>query len=586
MAGLKYPLSLVIRAVDETTRPLQQFNQRLERSAARATAPFRRLGNRLSALSSAAGLPKVVAGFKGVGDAAGALGSRVLGIGGALAGMAAVGGLAFYGIVRGAQEAGGRLKNLSTTTGFSVNAFAELEFAAKRSGVGAEEFASGMQKFNKALSESRRGVGPLAGLLEKVSPALLEQLKAAKSNEEAFTLVAKAMAKVEGPGRKAELAVAAFGKAGAGMVNALKDGPEGVEALRAEYRALVGDQTKFAAGANAFGDALDNLELSMLGLRNAGVGPLMPALTKLSEAATEFIVKNRDKLEKWATKTGDAIIKWVDGGGIDRLVDGFKDIASEVSKAVDKIGGLENALIAAGLAMAAPILSPMATLGTNLVVLGKEVLLVAYRFGTVLVGALGKAALGILGFNFAPLLAGLGAAAKAAWAFNVALLANPIGLLIGLVAVFAAVVYANWEPISGFVKDLWQTIKFYTVQAWESVSSFVSDVWDGIVSRATAAWEKLRPIIDAVKTGLGFVLAPAELAAQAGVAIEQRFFSDSPRSALGAASALPQGRPGAGGDARVTVDFTGLPRGARVTSARENTAPLELNLGYAMGDMR
>jgi hypothetical protein len=30
------------------------------------------------------------------------------------------------------------------------------------------------------------------------------------------------------------------------------------------------------------------------------------------------------------------------------------------------------------------------------------------------------------------------------------------------------------------------------------------------------------------------------------------------------------------------VDFANLPRGARVTAARENTAPLDLNLGYSM----
>lgn len=573
--ALKYPLSLVIRAVDRVTGPLDQINKRLEGSAGKLTAPFRRLGDRVAALSRATGLPKVVDGFKGVGAAAGALGSKVLGIGAALAGMGLAGGVALLGIVRSAQEAGGRLKNMSERTGLSVDAFAELEFAAKRAGVENEAFAAGMEHFNKALSEARRGTGPLAGLLGKVGVRLQTQLKGAKSNEEAFDLLAKAMGKIQNPGRRAELAAAAFGKAGVGMVLALKDGPEGIASVREEFRKLVGSQAEFAARSQELGDAFDNLELSMLGLRNAAAGALMPALTALSEAATKLITDNRDKIQKWAEETGAAIKKWVDDGGLQNLIDGLKALADRGGKLIDKLGGLETVLGAVGVAMAAPILGPAVTLGVSLVGLGKEIVLLSFRFGTLLVGALGRAALGLLAFNFGPMLTGFASAAKAVWAFNVALFANPIGLLVGLVVLLAGVVYANWTPLFGFFKDLWQTIKFNAVEAWNAISGVVSDVWGGIVDSATRAWEKIKPVIDAVRTGLGILASPSELISLGATEIQHRFYGEP----VNAQRALPA--PG-GGEARVTVDFTGLPRGATVTPARGNSAPLDLNLGYAM----
>jgi hypothetical protein len=553
------------------------------------SAPFRRIGDRLSALSAATGLPKIIAGFGRVGDAAGALGTKVLGIGALFGGMAVAGGVALYGILRGAQEAGGRLKNLSTITGLSVNAFAELEFAAKRSGVENEAFAAGMQSFNKGLSQAKRGVGPLAELLKKVGPVYLHQLKAVKSNEEGFELLAKAMGQIKDPGKRAELAAAAFGKAGAGMVNVLKDGPAGVEALRAEFRKLAGDQSGFADGANELGDALDNMELAAGGLRNVLAGALFPAVTKVATAVTEFLVKNRDGLQKWAEKTGAAIEKWVDGGGVERLVNGLQSVARDVSRVVDKLGGLEGIAKLAAAAMGVYLAGSTAHLVLALGGLGKELALLVVRLGAPLLGALGRAGLAILSFNFGPLLAGLASGARAVWAFNAALLANPIGLVvvaIGLLAAAAYLIYKNWTPISGFFKDLWQTISFHTVEAWNTISGVVADVWNGIVDRVMAAWEKIKPVIEAIKTGFRFLASPTELISFGVNQVQQRFFNESPAASFGAAGAVPGPLAGQGTETRVVVDFNGLPRGARVTQDRGNTAPLDLNLGYAMGSTR
>lgn len=584
--ALKYPLSLVIRAVDRVTGPLEQINKRLERSAGKLTAPFRRLGDRVSALSRASGLPRVVEGFRGVGVAAGALGEKVLGVGkalGAMVGGALFGGLGLYALMRSAQEAGGRLKNLSEQTGFSVDSFAELEFAAKRSGVENEAFAAGMAHFNRSLSQARRGAGPLAGLLDKVGVRLREQLKGAKSNEEAFDLLTKAMGRIKNPGRRAELAAAAFGKAGAGMVLALKDGPAGIAAVREEFRKLVGSQAEFAARSQAFGDALDNLELSMLGLRNAAVGALMPALTKLAVVVTEFITRNRDKLREWAERTGAAIERWVNGGGVERLAEGAGRLAESIGRLVDRLGGVEGVAkltaVAVGVSVAGAVWGLVSSLGSAVWALGGF----AARLGAVQLGSWALGWVKYLWMMRASIMAGLipslTAAGGAIKAFTLSLVASPLLPVIaavGLLAAAAYLIYKNWIPISGFFVDLWQTIKFHTVQAWETISGVVSDVWGGIVDSVMRAWGKIRPVFDAVKTGLKILASPSELVAFGATEIQQRFFAEP----VNAQRALPA--PG-GGEARVTVDFANLPRGATVTPARGNSAPLDLNLGFAMG---
>jgi hypothetical protein len=601
--GAKFPLSLVIRAVDGVTKPLEAINAKLEKTGARVAGPFSLLSTRVRALGAAAGVPAIASSLGRTGEAAGALGSKLAGLGTLFAGVftgATLGGLGLVALVRSAEAAGSRLNDMSTRTGLTVQQFAELEFAAKKAGVGGDEFAGGMEKLNRALSEARRGTGPLFASLKKDGgTAFLVQLKGAKSNEEAFGLLAKAMRDLKDPGKQAVLAVAAFGRGGAGMVNVLKDGPEGVAKLRTEFARLAGDQTKFAKNSDALGDSFDALEVSLLGVRNVAAGALMPALTSLTSAVTDFVVKNRDGIQRWAERTGAAIQGWIDGGGVDRLVTGLGKLADTVSGLLARVGGLENALGIVAAAMLGPSLLAAAKLGLEFAGLGKQVVLLGVRFGTLLVGALGKAALALLAFNYAPLVAGFSAAATAAWGFTAALLANPIvqvGLAVVAFAGLVYLIYKNWTPIKGFFLDLWQSITFYFGQgwawlsekgavawggivsgftsAWDGVTGFFSGLWDGIIGIFRGAWDTIRPIVDGV---LGAVQMIPGLGGSDGIVSETRTMLGS-RAPMGAATALPA--PASGGAAAVRVDFANLPRGARVASTGD--APMDLNLGYSL----
>lgn len=71
--GRKYPLDVVITAVDRLTGPLTRINSTINR----VTAPTRRLSNAVSSLSQTAGLANVTAGLQGVYQAAGNVSSAI-----------------------------------------------------------------------------------------------------------------------------------------------------------------------------------------------------------------------------------------------------------------------------------------------------------------------------------------------------------------------------------------------------------------------------------------------------------------------------------------------------------------------------
>lgn len=602
MADTKFPLSLVIRAVDGVTKPLEAINARLEKSF----APFAKLGNSFGALGKAMGGPALVESFGRARDAAGNLGDKVLGLGKMFAGLA-LGSAGLLTIVRSAEEAGSRLNDMSTRTGLSVQAFAELEFAAKKAGVGGEEFAGGMEKFNKGLSEARRNTGPLAELLKKVGPVYLQQLKGAKSNEEAFTLLAKAMKALEkeegAAGKRAELAAAAFGKSGIGMINVLKDGDEPIAQLRAEFLKLAGDQTEFAKNSDALGDSFDNLETSLLGVRNVAAGALMPAITRLTEIVTGFVVTNRDGIQQWAERTGAAIQKWIDGGGVDRLVKALGDLKDTVVTVVDKVGGMENALKLVALVMAGPTLIAAGQFGIALVSLTANIVSFGARLGGLQLATWAADWVKYLwmmrGSIMSGLIPSLTAAAASVWSFTVALLANPITWIVaGIVLLAGAVylIYRNWDKIAAFFWERWDAVKkifsgFLSwvgknlswtplgmiVNNWEPVKAFFVGLWDSITAIFRGAWETISPIVDKVMSVAQFIpgLGGAVTVVNGARSL---FGGEGAAPALGAAGALP---PPRASETKVMVDFVNVPRGVRVTPTQQ--APeFELNLGLAM----
>lgn len=560
--GKNVDLKLTIKAFDKVSKPLANINSKLQR----LTVPARALGNSFRGLSMQLGLPRVGSALRGVGRSFQGVGRSVMGLGKMIAGMVAgalFGGYGLFALVKGAVTAGDTLAKISDRLGLSIDSYAQLQYAAAKASVGQEEFNASMDRFSKNLGDLKAGTGPLFTLLSKVSPAFLRQLKSAKSTEQGFYLVTKAMHRLTQASQQSSLAAAAFGRSGMKMVNLLKGGTAALDKERKEFARTAGSQKRYALESQETANTLTFLGAAFEGLRSA-TAPLQPAFRQLATTLANFIAQNRGKLAAWAEKTGKAITGWVNGGGLERLAKSFKEIAGKVGHLVDKLGGPKGLLVLFAGMKLAPLIASVASLGGAFVKLGAALAPVAIRMGALAFAPLATAA----GTFFGAISAGTPVMA----AFDAVLDANPIGAVIvaiGLLGTAAFLIYKRWKPIKAFFKGIWAELK----------SDFV------------AGWNYLKPYLEKIEafalkfTGLGSALKVFK-------AVRGWFHSGSPaapasppaRPSLGAAG-VAAGLPARGGGRNVThikVDFSNAPRGTRVTHKTNADAPVDLSMGYSL----
>ncbi|MFH9728302.1 phage tail tape measure protein [Streptomyces sp. NPDC017254] len=104
------------------------------------------------------------------------------------------------------------------------------------------------------------------------------------------------------------------------------------------------------------------------------------------------------------------------------------------------------------------------------------------------------------------LVTALGLMAAAIWIVNIAMLANPIGLVIaGIVALIAIVVVLvmKWDEVAAALVAYWEKIKADAIRVWNAIASFftaawektkedVLRVWTAITGFLAAAWDKTK----------------------------------------------------------------------------------------------
>lgn len=540
----EYPLSLVIRAVDKATAPLRALNARMRE----LTAPVRKLNNSFKALSDEAGFPRLTKSLTGVGRAVGGVGREAMALGLKLAGMATAAAYGLYRIVRGAVDAGDQLGEMAKRVGLSVDAYAQIQYAAGQADVEQEAFNGAMDQFNKRLGEAKSGGGQLLSFLNQVAPGLANQVKAAKSTEEALGLMTSAFEKVTDPGKRAALAAAAFGKSGLQMGQFLGQGTKALADQRAEFMRIAGSQEEFARLAGELDNASKRSVGALGALRNGAMTKLFPALIKLSDALTELVVKHGAKVVAFFERIGAAVSDWVDSGGVEKLATQIWGFIESVKSVVKWIGGWKVALTLVGLVMAGPLIASVVGLGSALWTLGAAILPMVWRaallLGPALAGAASAVTSFILGINVAPILAmgsAIWGAAAAVGGFMLA--AAPFIIAAAAVGAAAYAIYKNWEPLKELFSDIGQL--------WGAIKETFGNPWESIKT-AGSWWGK--------ELGIGGGAGPT----------------------LNAAAALPPAAAGAPGTAHVVVDFNNAPRGTRVAQAPGGTAALDLSVGYSM----
>ncbi|WP_315568783.1 phage tail tape measure protein [Haemophilus parahaemolyticus] len=67
-------------------------------------------------------------------------------------------------------------------------------------------------------------------------------------------------------------------------------------------------------------------------------------------------------------------------------------------------------------------------------------------------------------------------------ALKIATMTNPIGLIIGGIALGAFLIYQYWEPISAWFSEKWAAVSGIFSSAWNGISNYCSEVWANITN--------------------------------------------------------------------------------------------------------
>lgn len=414
MGNSKFPIQVVISAIDQLTAPLKKINSQIRSTV--GAKEFSALGRSLSELGKAAGIPKVAKAFGELKSATGDVASEFGGLVGKVAAFAGIAGAGLTWLVKSAADAGDTVANLAIQTGFSKKSIQELDFAAGQMGGSTEDMNEALLKFSKGLGQAQAGTGKLSSFLKEVSPKLLLQVKGAKSSEEAFGLMMNAINKVHDPARKMALAVAAFGPAGKTLIEMANSGAGALDEQRKKAQELgVVMSDDVVDSGKKFNDVWKEAEAALLGVRNMIGAQFIPVFTDLLQQFIQFVIVNKEGIAAFATSFAAA----------------FRDSLPQIKSMIQALASFFLTIDESGKVAQINMFNIKLAIGA----------LVAIMVG--------------------PLLASLVALVPAIITLGTALIATPIGWAIAGLTILAGVgllIYKNWDGIAEFFGAIGEAI--------------------------------------------------------------------------------------------------------------------------------
>jgi len=236
--------------------------------------------------------------FKKTKSSAGGLSSKLGGLKGSI--IAVAGPAALGLLIKKSLDAADRIAKIADTAGLSTDALQELSFAADLAGISTGDFETAMQAFNKRLGEARNGTGTLITILNKMNPALLENIRNVGNTEDAFDLIIDAASKTATGMDQAALLAAAFGRTvGVKMSRLVNDGTENLAKMRAEARRLgIVIEEDLLRGAESAKDSLATMGRVISSQVTSAVIALSPEIENIATSITNSL----PKLVSWVNK--------------------------------------------------------------------------------------------------------------------------------------------------------------------------------------------------------------------------------------------------------------------------------------------
>lgn len=225
----------------------------------------------------------------GIGEKAKSMRGAFLAVG--AAGAAVTGAIALS--IKSFAQAGDEIQKMALRTGLGTEALSELKFALEQSGSNIEGFEKGIRRMSSFIQDGRDGLTETTRALDSLGIAVSDF--DGMSPEAAFDTLSTALAGVEDDLAQAALAQDIFGRSGTALLPLLKQGKDGIEALKQEAHDLgiVFDQDAADSAARLV-DAQNTLNKSFQGVQFALAEGVAPALSGALEKMSVIISKVTD----------------------------------------------------------------------------------------------------------------------------------------------------------------------------------------------------------------------------------------------------------------------------------------------------
>ena len=188
--------------------------------------------------------------------------------------------------IKGAIDNADKMNKVSQSAGLTVEELSKLKYAADLSDVSMETLGKSLGKLSKAMVAAGSDSASQAGrAFTAMGVAVKNQDGTLRSSSDVLKDIAEKFAGYKDGAEKTSLAIALFGKAGAGMIPLLNQGRIGLEEAGAEAEkfGLVLDK-KTTMAAEAFNDNLKRMDAIKQGLFATIARDLLPTFENLSEA--------------------------------------------------------------------------------------------------------------------------------------------------------------------------------------------------------------------------------------------------------------------------------------------------------------
>lgn len=404
-------------------------------------------------------------------------------------------------MLRSTMDNADTIMQLADITGLSAERLQELQYVGAKVDVELETMTGSQSKLIKAMVAAQGGAKTQSDAFKTLGVSVTDSNGNLRDSNVVFMEAIDALGKMSNPTEQSALALKLFGRGAMELNPLIKAGSTEIANLTEEARksgAVISGESMGAI--DKFGDSTAAMKLQLTGVISQAFVPLMPQLQKMS-----------DKLADIDTKPMTDGLKWV--------MDNGKTIAGVIGGIVAAMLAWKVAVLAASIAQevhnAITIAGALATGGLT----GANTALTAATGGKVAATLLASGALIAHNIALGASAAAHGVATAAQWLFNAALTANPIGIVIVLIAALIAAVVliaTHWKEVTAFLMEAWEKVK----KVFEPVAKWFGDIfnkaWTAIKGAFSSigeffagVWDKITGIFKTIGTTVGDAIGGA-----------------------------------------------------------------------------